>query len=146
MSQIQDFQAVGARVSLNQCQSHASSSDRGIRNRLDTKQAEELKGLNTLLPRIVQTLERNEKDRKSEKQKESPKTVKSSRKRPDVGEKEDFSEFIEHAETDASSQDTIIDLEKDYLEDKNTKNTKKRVKFVEDDDRSSVSSFEQKDR
>ena len=90
---------------------------------------------------MVQALERTEKDKK-EKQKEAPKTVKSSRKRPDVGEKDDFAEFIENAEADNSSEDTMIDPEKHEPQDKK----KKQVKFVDGDDRNSVSSFEPHER
>lgn len=121
-------------------------------NRLEPKQVEELKNLTTLVPRMVQTLEKTEKERKErlaledkkEKGKEAPKTVKSSRKRPDVGEKDDFAEFIEKAEADASSEDTMIDV------DENTqvpdKKKKKQVKFAEGDDHSSISSFEPRER
>lgn len=92
---------------------------------------------------MVQTLERTEKDKKKEKQKDAPKTVKSSRQRPDVGEKDDFAEFIENAEADALSEDTMIDLDKSEARDRKTK---KQVKFADDDDRSSVSSFEPHER
>jgi hypothetical protein len=89
---------------------------------------------------MVQTLEKTEKDKNNNnKQNEAPKTVKSSRKRPDVGEKDDFAEFIENTEADTSSEDTVFDFDK--IEAQGKKN-KKQVKFVEDDDRSSVSSFE----
>jgi len=115
-------------------------------NRLDPKQAEDLKHLSTLIPLMVRTLEKTEKDKKEklaleekrQRLKEAPKTVKSSRKRPDVGEKDDFAEFIKAAETDALSEDTIIDID---INEVRGKKNKKQVRF-EDDDRSSVSSFE----
>jgi hypothetical protein len=86
---------------------------------------------------MVQTLEWTEKEKKKEKQKDAPKTVKSSKKRPDVGEKDDFAEFIENAKADALSEDTMIDPEKDEVLDEKTK---KQVKFLDEEDHSSVSS------
>jgi len=99
---------------------------------------------------MIQTLEKVEKNKKQqladeekkEKQKLAQKTVKSSRKRPDVGEKEDFAEFIKKAGEDTSSEDTILGPDSGVRE----KKLKKRVQFVEDDDRSSVSSFEPHER
>lgn len=111
--------------------------------------------MTTLVPRMVQTLEKTEKERKErlsledkkgkkEKGKETPKTVKSSRKRPDVGEKDDFAEFIEKAaEADAMSEDTMVDVDNIPVQDKKKK---KQVKFAVDNDHSSVSSFEPHER
>jgi hypothetical protein len=125
-------------------------------NRLPPQLASEFKNLITLLPGMVYGLERIEKERKErlaveeeekekkdkEKEEEVPKTVKSSRKRPDVGEKDDFAEFIEKAEADASSEDTVIEADDNIKGQRKEKKEKKRVKFAQlDDDRSSVSSF-----
>jgi hypothetical protein len=100
---------------------------------------------------MVQTLETIQKEKKErlaiEKKKEQReqvnKTVKSSRKRPDVGGRNEYTEFIENAKADALSEDTMIDLEKDDVQDRRNK---RQVKFANDDDRSSVSSFEPRQR
>lgn len=111
--------------------------------------------MTTVLPRMVLALENNEKVRKErlalkEKQEEerkgrleleqkgekAPKTVKSSRKRPDVGEKDDFTEFMEKAQADALSEDTTIEADDDVKvgKGKDDEKKKKRVKFEESDD------------
>ena len=133
------------------------------RNRLELKQTEELQNLTTILPRMVLALENIEKVRKErlalrekenlqrkgrleskQKGEKAAKTVKSSRKRPDVGEKDDFAEFMGKAQADALSEDTAIEATDDVpvetgKDDEKTK--KKQVKFeVAEDDRSSVSS------
>ena len=113
----------------------------GFRNRLDPMQAEELKNLASLVPRMVQTLEKVEKTKKKEKQRDLRRTVKSSRQRPDVGAKDGFSKFGEDAETDALSEDTMID--KSEIQDKDDE---KQVKFAENDDGNSVFSFEPHER
>ena len=119
------------------------------RNRLDDKQAAELKTLITFVPRMVHILEKSENEKKErlalEKKKEratdASKTVKSSRKRPDIGEMDDFAEFIGKAEADASSEDTICEGDADVKIP--MKETKKQVRLTEsDDDHSSISSHE----
>lgn len=129
-------------------------------NRLEPKQIEELKHLTTVLPRMVLALESTEKmkrerlamEEKEEKERDerlklkemgekAPKTVKSSRKRPDVGEKDDFTEFIEKAEADALSEDTAIEADDDAHVDKG-KTKKKKVKFSGTDDDSNSLSYD----
>jgi hypothetical protein len=127
------------------------------RNRLEPKQIEELKHLTTVLPRMVLALESTEKVKKErlaleEKERDErlklkdmggkvPKTVKSSRKRPDVGEKDDFTEFIDKAEADALGEDTAIEADDDAHVDKE-KAKKKKVKFAGTDDDSSSLSYD----
>ena len=82
-------------------------------------------------------MERLESKEKGEK---APKTVKSSRKRPDVGEKDDFADFIEKAQADALSEDTAIEADDEVQFEKEKEKKKKQVKFAEtNDDLSSIS-------
>ena len=121
--------------------------------------------MTTVLPCMVLALENNEKARKErlaleEKEEEekkgrlelkqkggkAPKTVKSSRKRPDVGEKDDFTEFMEKAQADALSEDTAIEVDGDVKVGKGKDERKKRVKFEESDDDHSSFSYDPYER